>query len=102
MTAESVAIGKPDPACYRLGRDRLGVAEEGKRVLVLEDSPAGIRAGKAAGCSVLAVVTSHTVEQVLAAEPDWVVRDLSSLRFVEGGSGRVTLEIRDALVVKAE
>ncbi|KAL2146677.1 hypothetical protein VTI28DRAFT_2827 [Corynascus sepedonium] len=102
VTAESVAIGKPDPACYRLGRDRLGVAEEGKRVLVLEDSPAGIRAGKAAGCSVLAVVTSHTVEQVLAAEPDWVVRDLSSLRFVEGGSGRVTLEIRDALVVKAE
>jgi glycerol 3-phosphatase-1 len=73
---------------------------------VLEDSPAGIRSGKAAGCKVLAVVTSHTAEQVLAAEPDWVVRDLASLRLVsvdvdgEGGGGRrVTLEIRDALVV---
>jgi glycerol 3-phosphatase-1 len=68
---------------------------------VLEDSPAGIRAGKAAGCKVLAVVTSHTVEQVLSAGPDWVVRDLASVRLVQAAGGedrRVTLEIRDALV----
>jgi glycerol 3-phosphatase-1 len=68
-------------------------------VLVLEDSPAGIRAGKAAGCKVLAVVTSHTAEQVLSAEPDWVVRDLASVRLVQADSGRVTLEIRDGLGV---
>jgi glycerol 3-phosphatase-1 len=68
-------------------------------VLVLEDSPAGIRAGRAAGCKVLAVVTSHTAEQVLAAEPDWVVKDLSSVRLVKAEGGTVTLEIRDALVV---
>ena len=67
-------------------------------MLVLEDSPAGIRAGKEAGCKVLAVVTSHTVEQVLSAEPDWVVRDLASVRLVEVEGGRVVLEIRDALV----
>ena len=66
---------------------------------MLEDSPAGIRAGKAAGCRVLAVVTSHTAEQVLAAEPDWVVRDLASLRLVRVEGGRVVLEVRDALVV---
>lgn len=49
----------------------------------------------------LAVVTSHTAEQVLAAGPDWVVRDLSSLRLVgvDGEKGTVTLEVRDALVV---
>ncbi len=66
---------------------------------MLEDAPAGIRAGKAAGCKVLAVVTSHSAEQVLAAGPDWVVRDLDSVRVVgveEGG--RVVLEVRDALV----
>ncbi|KAK4150141.1 glycerol-3-phosphate phosphatase [Chaetomidium leptoderma] len=105
VTAESVANGKPDPACYVLGRERLGLAAADKQVLVLEDSPAGIRAGKGAGCRVLAVVTSHTAEQVLAAGPDWVVRDLASVRLVpeqqgqQDGSGRVTLEIRDALVV---
>jgi glycerol 3-phosphatase-1 len=87
-----------------LGRERLlggGGADNShqEEVLVLEDSPAGIRSGKAAGCKVLAVVTSHTVEQVLAAEPDWVVRDLESVRLVKAEGGRVTLEIRDALVV---
>ncbi|KAK4044524.1 hypothetical protein C8A01DRAFT_12106 [Parachaetomium inaequale] len=107
VTAESVANGKPDPACYLLGRERLlGGADnshhEHQEVLVLEDSPAGIRSGKAAGCRVLAVVTSHTVEQVLAAEPDWVVRDLESVRLVKAEGGRVTLEIRDALLVKGE
>ena len=52
----------------------------------------------------LGLVTSHTAEQVLAAEPDWVVRDLSSARLVPtpgGDSQRVTLEIRDALSAKA-
>ncbi|KAL2269979.1 hypothetical protein VTJ83DRAFT_2163 [Remersonia thermophila] len=100
VTAESVAEGKPDPSCYRLGRERLGLADEGKRMLVLEDSPAGIRAGRAAGCRVLAVVTSHTAEQVLAAKPDWVVKDLSSVRLVRAVNGAVTLEIRDGLVAE--
>ncbi|KAL2020897.1 hypothetical protein VTK56DRAFT_7888 [Thermocarpiscus australiensis] len=102
ITAESVENGKPDPACYLLGRELLGLGGADKHVLVLEDSPAGIRAGKAAGCKVLGLVTSHTVEQVLSAGPDWVVRDLASLRPVRagGGDGKVTLEIRDALVVK--
>ncbi|KAK4101682.1 HAD-like protein, partial [Parathielavia hyrcaniae] len=89
VTAESVAHGKPDPACYLLGRERLlglGGADD-QSVLVLEDSPAGIRAGKAAGCKVLAVVTSHTAEQVLAAGPDWVVRDLASVRLLPPAAG---------------
>lgn len=57
-------------------------ATDASQVLVLEDSPAGIQAGKAAGCKVLGLVTSHTVEQVVAAGPDWVVRDLSGVRVV--------------------
>jgi glycerol-1-phosphatase len=97
VTAESVANGKPDPACYRLGREKLGLEANGREVLVLEDSPAGIKAGKAAGCKVLAVVTSHTVEQVLAAGPDWVVKDLDSVRVVAQDGTRVTIEISNAL-----
>ncbi|KAL0474263.1 HAD-like protein [Neurospora intermedia] len=102
ISAESVANGKPDPACYLLGRERLGLSNPNAEVLVLEDAPAGIRAGKAAGCKVIGLVTSHTVEQVLEAGPDWVVRDLSSVKFVpeSSGEGKVTLEIRDALVLK--
>jgi glycerol 3-phosphatase-1 len=103
ITAESVENGKPAPDGYLLARKRLGLEEQGKKVLVLEDSPAGIRAGKDAGCLVLGLVTSHTLEQVRAAGPDWVVRDLESVKVVEGSGGKgVTLEIRDAFVEKAE
>ena len=43
VTAEDVENGKPDPACYRLGKQRLGL-DEVAPILVLEDAPAGIRA----------------------------------------------------------
>ncbi|KAI1470950.1 HAD-like protein [Daldinia caldariorum] len=103
VTAESVANGKPDPACYHLGREKLGLSsDDSPDVLVLEDSPAGIRSGKAAGCKVLGLVTSHTAEQVLAAEPDWIVRDLQSVKMVRSEKdGSVTLQISDALVAPA-
>ncbi|KAH8884568.1 HAD-like protein [Thozetella sp. PMI_491] len=101
VTAESVKIGKPDPACYVLGRERLGLGPE-HQVLVLEDSPAGIKAGKAAGCKVLGLVTSHTADQVIGAEPDWVVKDLASVRLIQSADGKgITLEFRDGVVTKA-
>jgi len=61
VVAEDVENGKPDPQCYLMGKEKLALEDGEGEVLVLEDSPAGIAAGKAAGCKVLAVVTSHTV-----------------------------------------
>lgn len=58
VVAEDVANGKPDPSCYLLGRDRLGLAPHAS-LLVLEDSPAGVTAGKAAGFAVCAVATTQ-------------------------------------------
>lgn len=97
VSAESVENGKPDPTCYRIGLEKLGLQDKAGEVLVLEDSPAGIKAGKAAGCKVLGLVTSHTVEQVVAAEPDWVVKDLESVRVVRQEDGKMTLELSNAL-----
>ncbi|TQW00268.1 hypothetical protein V2A60_001369 [Cordyceps javanica] len=97
VTAESVPQGKPDPTCYRMGLDKLHLSDAAGDVLVLEDSPAGIKAGKAAGCKVIGLVTSHTAEQVAAAQPDWVVKDLTSVRVVGSEGGKVTVEIRDGL-----
>jgi glycerol 3-phosphatase-1 len=99
VVAEDVKNGKPDPVCYLMGKEKLGLRDgDGQaEVLVLEDSPAGIAAGKAAGCKVLAVVTSHTVEQVLAAKPDWIVKDLRSVKVVRHSEAGVELEILDAL-----
>lgn len=97
VSAESVENGKPDPSCYIMGLEKLGLKDVAQDVLVLEDSPAGIKAGKDAGCKVIGLVTSHTVEQVAAAEPDWVVRDLESVTLVKHADGKTTLEISNAL-----
>lgn len=98
VTAESVQDGKPDPSCYLMGLAKLGLADAAADVLVLEDAPAGIKAGKAAGCKVVGLVTSHSFEQVVAAGPDWVVEDLDSVRVVgRDDSGRIMVEIRRPL-----
>ena len=57
VTAEDVAIGKPDPACYILGAQRLGVPVQ--ECLVFEDAAVGIRAGEAAGADVMVVTSTH-------------------------------------------
>ena len=97
VVAEDVKNGKPDPACYAMGRAKLGLAEDDE-VLVLEDAPAGIRAGKAAGCKVIALTTTHNIQQVKAAGADWIVKDLQSVRFQGWNekASRVRIEIRDA------
>ena len=57
VTAEDVAVGKPDPACYVLGAQRLGVPVQD--CLVFEDAAVGIRAGEAAGTDVMVVTATH-------------------------------------------
>ena len=79
VAAEDVAAGKPDPACYKLGRERMGVRER-ERVLVVEDAPAGVKAGKAADCMVLGLATTHSVDALRDAGADWIVENLDSVQ----------------------
>jgi beta-phosphoglucomutase-like phosphatase (HAD superfamily) len=72
VTAEDVRAGKPDPEPYRTACSRLGV-EPGRSVAV-EDSPAGVSAGRAAGLRVLAVARQPFPELAAA---DRVVTELS-------------------------
>jgi len=65
VTADDVARGKPNPDCYLLGARGLGIAPE--RCLVVEDAPAGIEAGLAAGMTVVAVTTTHDRAELTAA-----------------------------------
>ena len=96
VVAEDVENGKPDPACYLLGRSRLGL-EEKADLLVVEDAPSGIRAGKAAGFKVIGLGTTHTLEEVEDAGADWIVQDLRSVSLKTFQDGRVQLEIKDTL-----
>ena len=47
VTSDLVVHGKPDPESYRLAAAKLGVSPP--ECLVVEDSPAGLIAGRAAG-----------------------------------------------------
>ncbi|KAG8810280.1 hypothetical protein FRC17_003003 [Serendipita sp. 399] len=79
VTAGDVTRGKPNgisPEPYLIGAKLCSV--DPSKCLVVEDAPNGIRSGKAAGAKVLAVLTSHTREAVQAAEPDWIVPDLTT------------------------
>jgi beta-phosphoglucomutase len=58
------AAAKPDPAPYLLAAARLGVAPGA--CVVFEDSPAGIRAGLAAGARVVGLATSLPAAQLSA------------------------------------
>jgi sugar-phosphatase len=53
ITAELVAKGKPNPDPYLLGAQQLGLKPE--ECVVVEDAPAGVLSGLAAGCKVIAV-----------------------------------------------
>jgi glycerol 3-phosphatase-1 len=102
VTAEEVENGKPDPSCYRLGAKRLGLPQvDPSQILVLEDAPAGVKAGKAAGYRVVALATTHDVDRLRDAGADWIVRDMRSveLRGYDGKTGRVRVEIKNALVL---
>ena len=83
ITADMVALGKPNPEPYLKGAALLGLKPED--CLVIEDSTSGAKAGHAAGCKVLATLFSHTVENLSAA--DWIVDSLEgvSVRAVEDG-----------------
>lgn len=97
VVAEDVQNGKPDPSCYQLGRERLGLSDRA-RMLVIEDAPSGIKAGKAAGFKVVGLATTHTIEQLTEAGADWIVRDLRSLSLAKCQGDIVRLQIRDFLV----
>ena len=63
---DDVVKGKPHPDPYLLGLERLGLPAS--EALVLEDAPAGVRSGKAAGINVIAMVTTHAREELLEAD----------------------------------
>jgi sugar-phosphatase len=83
VTVDDVERGKPAPDPFLLAAARLGVAP--RECLVVEDAPAGIAAGKAAGCTVLAVGSTHEEADLEAA--DHRTAALADLRATETPEG---------------
>jgi sugar-phosphatase len=66
VTADAVRRGKPAPDAYLVAAQALGA--EPNDCLVIEDAPAGIRAGRSAGMTVWAVTTTHRADELEEAE----------------------------------
>lgn len=62
---EDVVHGKPAPEPYLTAAQRLRIPP--RRCVVVEDSPHGIAAAKAAGCAVIALMTTHRAADLAGA-----------------------------------
>jgi len=78
ITASDIINGKPHPEPYLKGAALLGVAATD--CVVIEDAPAGIRAGKSAEARVLALQTTERDELLRAAGAEWIVKDCASVQ----------------------
>jgi sugar-phosphatase len=77
ITATDVEIGKPDPEPYLKAAAKLGFAPAD--CIVVEDAPAGVRAGKAAGARVIAFLTTMTRRSLEDAGADWIVQNSADI-----------------------
>jgi len=73
---EDVQRGKPAPDVFLRAAELMQL--EPRDLCVIEDSAAGVRAGKSAGMQVIAITNSLAANQL--SEADWIVDDYLSIR----------------------
>jgi beta-phosphoglucomutase family hydrolase len=70
-----VERGKPDPQCYLLVAERLGVAPE--QCLVFEDAIAGVQAARNAAMRCWGVLTTHTANELEQVGAEFCIPDFT-------------------------
>jgi sugar-phosphatase len=87
ITSTGITNGKPHPEPYLKGASLLGYPAAD--CVVVEDAPAGIRAGKAAGARVIAFPTTMERQELQNARADWILRNCADIRAAMGVGGLV-------------
>jgi mannitol-1-/sugar-/sorbitol-6-phosphatase len=85
ITSNDITHGKPNPEPYLKGAYILGFSPA--ECTVLEDAPAGIRAGKAAGAKVIAFKTTVQESALREAGSDWILNNCSDIRVLDVRNG---------------
>ncbi len=85
ITSSDVKIGKPDPEPYLKASAKLGFAASD--CIVVEDVPAGIHAGKAAGARVIALLTTVARRDLEDAGAGWIVQNCADIVASNDGDG---------------
>lgn len=83
VSADDVTEGKPSPQGYRKAAALLSFSPDA--CVVVEDSPAGIAAGRAAGATVIALATTFPASRL--TEAHHVVASLDELSIVQAQRG---------------
>ncbi len=86
VTGDEIAAGKPAPDGYLLAARKLRI--EPSECIVIEDSPVGVEAGRAAGMRVIGVASTHSATDLKAA--DAIVPLLGDIE-VSAGPGGIQL-----------
>ena len=87
VTVEDIDRGKPDPAAYLHAARQL--AADPRRAVVLEDTPVGIQAGRAAGATVIGVTTTFRALD----NCHYCVSDLSAIRATRDDGAGIRLHV---------
>lgn len=88
VTAERVKRGKPEPDAYLLGAQLLGLSPH--ECVVVEDAPAGILSGLAAGCKVIAVNAPADTPRL--NEVNRIVNSLEQISVIKQPNGDVIIQ----------
>jgi sugar-phosphatase len=85
ITSNDIIHGKPHPEPYLKGASLLGFLPSD--CVVVEDAPAGIRSGKAAGSRVIAFLRTAQESVVRDAGAAWILRSCADIRLASVREG---------------
>ena len=85
ITSNDIQHGKPHPEPFLKGASVLGFPAA--ECIVLEDVPAGVRAGKSAGARVIAFTTTVPGLALKEAGADWILSNGAAIRLLESSGG---------------
>ncbi len=91
ITASDIIHGKPDPEPYLKAAAILGFIPSD--CIVLEDAPAGIRAGKAAGARVIALRTTVAERLLQDAGANWILDNCAEVRLESASMQGLSLSL---------
>jgi sugar-phosphatase len=77
VTSNDITNGKPHPDPYLKGASKLGFSPAD--CVVVEDVPAGVRSGKAAGAKVIAFTTTIESAVLRQSGADWVLQSCADI-----------------------
>ncbi len=91
ITSTDIQNGKPHPEPYLKGAALLGYPASD--CVVIEDAPAGVRAGKAAGARVIGLLPIATGSELVEAGANWTVKDCGSIALTSSHNRELHLNL---------